>query len=86
MQQECVRFLEELWPPFSPDLIPMDFAAWSILESNACSSYHPSVTSLEAKLMHYWDKISPETIGASCNQVTDRLRRVVEAKRRYIEK
>ena len=77
---------KELWPPSSPDLNPMDFAIWSILESNACSSYHSSVTSLKAKLKHCWDQISPETIRASCNQVTDRLRRVVEAKGGYIEK
>ena len=34
---------KELWPP-SPDLNLMDFAVWSILESNACSFYHPRVT------------------------------------------
>ena len=77
---------KEFWPPSTPDIYPMDFAAWSILESNACSSNHQSVASLKAKLKHCWDKISPETIHVSCNQVIDRLRRVVEAKREYIEK
>ena len=77
---------KELRPPPSPDFYPMDFAVWSILESNACSSYYPSVTSLKAKLKHCWDKISTETIYASCNQVTDRLKCVVEAKGGYIEK
>ena len=64
----------------------MDFAVFSILESNACSSDHPSVALLKAKLKHCWDKISSETIRASCNQVTDRLRRVVEVKVGYIGK
>ena len=27
---------KEFWPPFSPELNPMDIAVWSILESNAC--------------------------------------------------
>ena len=76
---------KELWPP-SPDLNPMDFAVWSILESNACSSYHQSVTSLKGKLKHWWDKILPETTRASCNPDTDRLGRVVEAKGVYNEK
>ena len=31
-------WLKELKPPSSPDLNPMDFAIWSILESKACSS------------------------------------------------
>ena len=42
---------KESWPP-SPDLNLMDFAVWSILDSNACSSYHPSVTSIKTKLRH----------------------------------
>ena len=68
----AVLWTKELWPPSSPDFNPMDFTAWSILESNDCSSYHPNVTSLKARLKHCWDKSSPETIRASCNQVTDR--------------
>ena len=78
--------MKELWPPSSPDLNLMDFAVWSILESNACSSYHPSARSLKAKLKHCWDTIIPGTIHASCNQVTDRLRHVVEAKGGYFDK
>ena len=35
---------KESWPPSSRDLNPMDLAVWSILESNACSSYHQIVT------------------------------------------
>ena len=54
--------------------------------SNACSSYHQSVTSLYAKLKHCSDNISPEIIRASCNQVTDRLTHVVESNGGYIEK
>ena len=77
---------KESWPPSSQDLNPMDFAVWSILESNVSSSYHPSVTSLTAKLKHCWDKITPETINDTCNLVTDRLRHVEEAKGGYIEK
>ena len=42
---------KELWPP-SPDLNPIDSGVWGILESNACSSYYPSVASLKAKLKH----------------------------------
>ena len=78
--------MKELWPPSSPDLNPMDFSVWSILESNAGSSYHSRVTSLKAKLKYCWENISPETIRASFNQVTDRLRCVVEAKGGYIKK
>ena len=76
---------KHLWPPSSPDLNTMDFAIWTILESNLCSSSHQSVTSLKAKL-HCWNKISPETTRASCTQVSERLRRVVKAKEGYIKR
>ena len=56
-----------LWPPPSPDLNPMDFVIWSILESNTCLYYYPRITSLKAKLKHCWGQISSETIRASHN-------------------
>ncbi|KAI6657114.1 Transposase [Oopsacas minuta] len=35
------------WPPSSPDLNPLDFSVWSILESSACSKSHNSIESLK---------------------------------------
>ena len=34
---------KELWPPSSPDLNPMDFGIWSILERRACAVSHSNV-------------------------------------------
>ena len=31
---------KELWSPFSPDLNPMDFGIWSILEQKFCTVSH----------------------------------------------
>ena len=45
-------WVKYLWPPSSPDLNSMDFAIWTILESNSCSSSQQSVSSLKAKLRH----------------------------------
>ena len=28
---------KEEWPPYSPDLNPMDYSIWSILETKACA-------------------------------------------------
>ena len=38
--------------PSLPDINPMDFAIWSISETNSYSSSHQSETSLKAKLRH----------------------------------
>ena len=78
VQDWCKRnttgfWLKELWPLSSPDLIPMDFVIWSILESNACSSSHPNIGTLKNRLKAYWDEISEETVRASCSEVSERL-------------
>ena len=39
----------DLWPPCSPYLNPMDFGIWSILEQEACSVNYTSVTDLKKK-------------------------------------
>ena len=38
---------KEEWPPYSPDLNPMDYSIWSILESKACAKSHTSIQSLK---------------------------------------
>mgnify|MGYP000504172705 CR=1 FL=1 len=69
---------KELWPPSSPDLNPMDFGIWSILEQKTCTVFHPSVEVLKRKLTKFWEKIDAETVRVTCTQVVPRLRRVIE--------
>ena len=76
---------KELWPPFSPDLNPMDFGIWSILERKACAVSHSNVEKLKRKFKESWAKIESETIRATCDQDISRLRRVIIEKSGYIE-
>jgi len=76
---------KELWPPSSPDLNPMDFGIWSILEQKACRVSHQSVEVLKKKLTESWEEIDRETVRATCDQVVPRLRRVLKEKGGYIE-
>ena len=76
---------KDSWPPSSPDLNPMDFGVWSLLEQKACTISHKSVDALKRKLVKCWDEIDPETIRATCSQVSDRLSRVIQAKGGYFE-
>ena len=43
-------WLEEMWPPSSPDPNPMDFGICSVLEQKACVVSQPSVEALKKKL------------------------------------
>ncbi|KAI6651150.1 hypothetical protein LOD99_5501 [Oopsacas minuta] len=45
---ECIS--TEEWPTSSPDLNPMDFCIWSILESRICAKPHKNVKSLKSSL------------------------------------
>ena len=38
------------WPPNSPDLNPLDYSVWSILEEKACQKPHTNVESLKKAL------------------------------------
>ena len=76
---------KELWPPSSPDLNPMDFGLWSILETKACRTSHPNLDSLKRKLTSAWDEIDPEVVRATCAQVLPQLRKVIKNKGGYIE-
>ena len=58
---------KEFWSPFSPDLNPMDFGIWSILERKACAVSHSNVEKLKKKLKESWAKIESETIRATCD-------------------
>ena len=55
-------YSNELWPPSSPDLNPMDFGIWSILERKACAVSHSNVEKLKKKLKESSAKIESETI------------------------
>ena len=76
---------KDLWPPSSPDLIPMDFGIWSILEQNACVKFHKNVDMLKRKLVKCWKQIDTKTIRAICSMVPSRLRGVIQNKGGYFE-
>ena len=54
---------KDLWPSSSPDLNPMDFGIWSILEQNACAKSYKNVDMLKCKLVKCWKQIDTN----SCN-------------------
>jgi transposase len=61
------------WPPYSPDLNPLDFSIWSILEAKACAKPHASVASLKRALKKAWNEISLETIAKTVDNFPKRL-------------
>ena len=56
------------WPPYSPDLNPLDYSIWGILTPKVCASSHKSVKSLKSAIRREWNQISSETLLATVNQ------------------
>ena len=61
------------WPPYSPDLNPMDYSVWSILESRVCTKSHKSIDSLKRKLKEEWEKIPQEVLRAIVEALPGRI-------------
>ena len=76
---------KEEWPPYSPDLNPMDYSLWSILENRACSVSHSTIKSLNKYLCREWEKIPQETLRAAVESYPTRLKAVISKKGGYIE-
>uniref|UniRef100_A0A7I5E9K0 DDE_3 domain-containing protein n=1 Tax=Haemonchus contortus TaxID=6289 RepID=A0A7I5E9K0_HAECO len=76
---------KEVWPSNSPDLNPMDFAVWSILEQKACTIKHRSLESLKKALLEAWDEISPEMIARILRNFRKRLDACIKAKGGHFE-
>ena len=61
------------WPPYSPDLNPMNYGVWSILEARACATPHLSLESLKQSLRQEWDRLSPEDLRPIAENFKTRL-------------
>jgi DNA-binding Lrp family transcriptional regulator len=73
------------WPPYSPDLNPLDYSVWSILESRACATPHKNVESLKLSLQAAWDTIDENMLRQIVDNFPKRLKAVIKAKGGYIE-
>ena len=85
-QRHFSRFWsKEMWPPSSPDLNPLDFSVWSLLEVKVCSVAQPSIDALKQSLQREWAKISQEELRASAENFRQRIERVIQVKGHHIE-
>ncbi len=80
-QQECPGFWDKgVWPPYSPDLNPLDFSVWGILEARACFKSHSSLESLKRSLCAAWDDLKVEELATIVDNFPKRLRACISVK------
>ncbi|GBM01374.1 hypothetical protein AVEN_135796-1 [Araneus ventricosus] len=73
------------WPPYSPDLNPMDCSVWSILEYRACTKPHKSLDSLKQSIQREWDRLKIEDLQSIAENFNKRLRLCITAKGGHFE-
>ncbi|KAF2353927.1 hypothetical protein FHG87_015317 [Trinorchestia longiramus] len=75
IQRNILSFIsKDVWPARSPDLNPLDFSIWSILETRVLATLHTFRESLKVKLQRKWEAIPQEQIRAICDAFVNRLK------------
>lgn len=75
----------DMWPSSSPDLNPLDFAVWGVLERKANHTPHPNVDSLKVAIKAEWDNLSEDFIVKSCGAFRRRIEAVIGENGGHIE-
>ncbi|VDL78127.1 unnamed protein product [Nippostrongylus brasiliensis] len=73
------------WPPNSPDLIPLDYSNWVVLEKKVCSTRHSSLDSLKAALVKAWDELDNDYLRRTVDAFPKRLRSCIRQEGGRIE-
>lgn len=73
------------WPSASPDLNPLDYGLWNILEERACKKRHANLESLKRSIVKAAAEIPLETIRTCIEQWPERLRRCIEKEGGHFE-
>ncbi len=75
-----------MWPLSSPDLNPLDYGIWGILEARACATSHWNVEALKNSVNQEWSNLSSEKfIISTCSSFRSRVEKVVAAGGGHIE-
>lgn len=77
---------KSVWPPSSPDLNPMDFSVWGVMEAKACRVSHSSINGLKSSIVKAWRSLSKAYIIKTCQQFRPRLEKVVAMEGGLFEK
>ena len=77
LQEKVPSFISSQWPPYSPDLNPMDLSIWSILEAKVSTKKYQMVNALEFA----FHKIPSDHIRATC----EAFDAIIRIKGGYIE-
>lgn len=76
---------KDFWPPNSPDLNPLDYYVWGVVERVTNKSRHPNVASLRAAIEAAFAAMDRAQLKTACERFRDRIEKVIAAQGGYIE-
>src|SRR5690242_16350708 len=65
------------WPPMSPDLNPMDYSMWGVLEASVAARNVKSLDRLRLVVQEEWDKMPMKIVRAAIDWWPDRIGRCI---------
>lgn len=85
-ERQNIDFIRhEDWPSSSPDLNPLDYKIWQVLEGKVCNKPHKNLESLKASLRKAVAEIDLNMVRAAIDDWPRRLRACVQNKGGHFE-
>lgn len=86
LRRETPAFITpSLWPPNSPDLNPVDYKVWGVLQDRVYRTRIRDVEHLKERLIEEWGRFDQRIIDGAINQWRQRLRACVRAEGGHFE-
>ena len=77
---------KDFWPPSLPNLNPLDYHVWMLIEDKACANAHSSVDDLKKSVEAVWNSLSQKNLHKACHSFRGRLVACIEADGGIFEK
>lgn len=74
-----------VWPPNSPDLNPVDYKIWGVLQDRVYRTRIRNVEHLRERLLEEWSRFDQRIIDGAVNQWRQRLQACVRAEGGHFE-
>ena len=75
----------DLWPPYSPDLNPLDYHFWAVAEKMSNSRAHSNVETLKTAISAAFSNIATNECRRACASLRARVDKVIAANGSWIE-
>ena len=86
VQRETPKFIApNLWPPNSPDLNPVDYRIWGVVQDRVYQTPIRDVTDLRQRLIDTWNGLSQSIVDDAVDECRKRLRACVKEKGGHLE-